>query len=68
MKDTETLILEELREFRKEYQEDKKKQLEINNMVIRNEEKIKGIWKIPVVSTFILSVISGIGIFLGRMK
>ena len=39
----------------------------INVMVIRHDEKLKSIWKIPVISGATVSIITGIAIFVIRL-
>ena len=40
------------------------RQEKINDIVIRNDEKIKGIWKIPIISGATVTLITALGIFI----
>lgn len=71
--EVDNIILDELREFRKEYKEDRRSQELVNDIVLINEEKIKNImrdkeetskrvWRIPVLISTIVALLSGINI------
>jgi len=57
-------VYNELKDFRKEFRDYIKEQKICNDMIIRHDEKIKSIWKIPVISGAIISFISAVAIFL----
>lgn len=61
------LIYSEFKDYKEDWKEYKEKQEKINELVIRHDEKIKGIWKIPVISGGVVSIIGGIGIFVSSI-
>ena len=58
------IMLEEFREYKNEWRDFREKQDNINELVIRNDEKIKGIWRIPIISGTIIGLISGVSLFI----
>lgn len=59
------LIMSEFKEYKKDWKEYRKDQKKINEMVVRHDEKIKGIWKIPVISGGIITLLAGIATIIG---
>jgi hypothetical protein len=61
------IILSEFKEYKKEWKEYKKEQREINKLVIRNDEKLKGVWRIPVISGGTVTLITGIAVLVIKL-
>lgn len=59
------IMLDQFGEYHKDWKDFKKKQDKINTLVIRHDEKIKGMWKIPVISGAIITFIGGIAAVIG---
>lgn len=73
--EVDKIILDELREFRREYKEDRREQAKVNIVVVKNEEGIKKIleneddkdkrkWRTPIVITCIVSLLTGVNILM----
>jgi hypothetical protein len=61
------IILNEFKEYKVDWKDFKEKQDTINEMVIRHDEKIKGLWKVPTISGAVVTVITGFGVLISLL-
>jgi hypothetical protein len=61
------IIMNEFKDYKEDWKDFKEKQDKINESVIRHDEKIKGLWKIPTISGGVVTILTGIGVLISLL-